>query len=316
MRSGSQHSASLVVLLGVAAWVGCGASRSDNAQHLSPDILSAALAAEPAPVRARFNTSLAEKRRYVDALLRERVLYAEAQRRGLDKDPLLQRRFRQLVIARLEERLRDEIKPESISDEEVAGRYEKERATLGRPAMTRVSRIVVATRTEAEQLRSEIAVAKDPIARFRALASSRSLDPAARATGGDLGFVYAKSGHLPPEAAAAAVRLANVGDLSVPLSSGGPSGAARSNPVRTRADLPRPTDQWMLVIKTGELPAAGPSEEQARESIRARLLAERRGHAVETVLERLRAESSAGISDETLARIVAPAGEAAASAAR
>ncbi len=157
----------------------------------------------------------------LDQLVDERILLAEAQRRGLAIQPsdveakaraeetamgpgaftrmleterLTAEGFRKQVGDALLVRaiLATVPAPRPIREFDVREYYDAHRAEFAQPAQFRARILTVASRAEAEALRAQIAAGAD----FAAIASARSISPE-KAHGGDLGFV--PSGQLPPE---------------------------------------------------------------------------------------------------------------------
>jgi parvulin-like peptidyl-prolyl isomerase len=271
--AGAQHQMCVGLLFAVLACASCSNSSTDTVLRAGDITVTAAeveraLSTEPVQVRRRFSSSLAEKRRYVERLGREKLLVAEARRLKLDEDPLLERRVRQLLAERLVEKLRAELAPASITDDEIARYYAAHRDDFERPAATQVSLLVLATRAEADALRAELErlAGGARFDRFRELASRRSLDPASRGRGGDLGYVSVGTTGVAPAFASAAAALVRAGDLSAPLAV---------------------NRGFAILLKTGERPGYRRDPARARELIRQRLLAERRANVVEDAVRRL-----------------------------
>ncbi len=96
--------------------------------------------------------------------------------------------------------------PKPISEHDVRAHYQEHRADYARPEQFRARIPTVATRAEAEAIRAQLAAGGD----FAALAREKSISPEKEA-GGDLGFV--PRGQLPPEFDEALARL-KPGELS------------------------------------------------------------------------------------------------------
>jgi len=261
-----------VLLLAIGALLattsGCGrpGGPGGGAQLTSTEIQSQ-LSVEPPPTRERFNSSLAEKRRYVEGLLRTRALVDEARRRGLDKDPLVVRRTEQVLVDRLLEKLRGELAPGAVTDAEIDAYLSRQGKTSAPQKRTRVSQIVLASRAEAESVRASLEKlapsAREP--RFREEARARSLDRASAEHAGDAGYLGKGMAGVPEVLALAAEALGPVGDLSPPIAH---------------------VNRFVLLLKTGELGPPTLPAEVARRQARMRLLDERRQRALEAIVER------------------------------
>ncbi|MBI5211279.1 MAG: peptidyl-prolyl cis-trans isomerase [Elusimicrobia bacterium] len=81
----------------------------------------------------------------------------------------------------------------SVSDQEVAEAFEKNKASLGQPKTAHLRHIQVATKKEAEAVVSKLKSGGD----FKKLAEEKSLAKSGKVSGGDYGFV--PPGTLPPD---------------------------------------------------------------------------------------------------------------------
>lgn len=155
----------------------------------------------------------------LEQLVEERVLLAEASRRGLtvpDADVDAAMRALEVAMGRgaYEKQIGREGKeafrtrvaeglliralfttvpaPRPITEHDVRTYYQEHRAEFAQPEQFRARVLTVATRAEAEALRAQLADGAD----FAALAAAKSTSPE-KDRGGDLGFV--PEGQLPPE---------------------------------------------------------------------------------------------------------------------
>jgi parvulin-like peptidyl-prolyl isomerase len=174
--------------------------------------------------RAAEGQSLADpglRRALLDQLVEERVLLAEAKRRGLvlsqadieaaagkaraamgpdayatrlAREGLTDEGFLAEVGDGLHVRaiLATAPAPKPITEHEVRSYYQAHRAEFAQPDQYRARLITAASRKEAEALRAQVTGGAD----FAALATAKSISPD-KARGGDLGFV--PQGQLPPE---------------------------------------------------------------------------------------------------------------------
>jgi len=112
---------------------------------------------------------------------------------------------------RLEALLNKLLEPQTdVTDEEVQAYYDENAASLEEPEQVKASHILVATKEEAEQIRSELAGGAD----FAMVAAEKSLDTGTFDSGGDLGF-FAKGAM--EEAFETAAFALEVGQLSEPV---------------------------------------------------------------------------------------------------
>lgn len=169
--------------------------------------------------RARY-ASPEQKKRFLDSLVRFEVMAAEAQSRGYDKDPDVQRVLKnQLIQVLVQREIDDKVKPESIPDAEVEKYYREHPEEFMRPEQVRVSQILVKDRAKADKLAADArGAAKDDRA-FTALVEKHSEDEDSRVRGGDLTFFDRKTTQYPRPVVDAAFALREVGDVSAPVQS-------------------------------------------------------------------------------------------------
>lgn len=149
-----------------------------------------------------------DKKRYLEEMISEKLLYEEAVRRGLNRDrevvEVLNEAKRKIVITKL---VKDEVDNKAnVSADEMRVFYEANSDKLMTPEMWRVSQILVPTEDEAAQILQELKSGGD----FAELARSRSKDTTAE-RGGDVG--YFTTGQVIPDFEKAAVKL-DIGQTS------------------------------------------------------------------------------------------------------
>ena len=98
-----------------------------------------------------------------------------------------------------------------FSDEELRKYYEAHKEEFKKEREIQTRQIVVKTEQEAKEIQGKVAKGED----FAELAKRYSLDPSARANGGDIG--YHPKGTLIPEYEEAAFKLTKVGQVSQPV---------------------------------------------------------------------------------------------------
>lgn len=135
--------------------------------------------------------SLEEKKQVLDDLVEEKLLYAEALKKGLDKDPKVQK---VMVNTLVREQVFNTLQNSDFPDDVLQKYYEDHKSEFIVPEKVQIKRILVkvtperaddAAKAEAEKLRAE--VAKNPDS-FKDVAARASEDPYKR-RGGDVGFV-------------------------------------------------------------------------------------------------------------------------------
>jgi peptidyl-prolyl cis-trans isomerase C len=127
----------------------------------------------------------------VDQLVDEKLLYMEARRRGIDKDPKIQK---MMVNTLLKQEVYGAVRTSEIRESELREYFEVHKEDFVVPAKVQIKRILVttqegedaaATRQRADDVRQ--GVMANP-ADFKSLAQRHSKGPYAR-RGGDMGFV-------------------------------------------------------------------------------------------------------------------------------
>lgn len=138
---------------------------------------------------ATLRTFTAEgQREIVDALVREQLLALGARRRGLDERPEVRAAIDRAVTAVLAaEMTRVEMAAADVSESALQAYYLAHPAEFQRRGRVKARHILLASRAEAEAIRTALAGGAD----FAQLARTRSTDLHSRDKGGDLGWIPA-----------------------------------------------------------------------------------------------------------------------------
>jgi peptidyl-prolyl cis-trans isomerase C len=152
------------------------------------------------------------KEKFLDELVKRELLYKEALKKGLDKDPEYLKKiedFKKITLVGL--LLQKEIETKvKVSDQEVKDYYEKNKEKFAPVGQIKASHILVKTEEEAKKIIERLKKGED----FAQLAKKYSIDTASAKNGGDLG--YFSRGQMVPEFEAAASRL-KPGEISEPV---------------------------------------------------------------------------------------------------
>ena len=148
------------------------------------------------------------KKRFLDEMILEMLLYEEAVRDGLGNDKevkeVLNEAKKKILIAKL---IKTEVEDRvTVSEPEMQRFYQGHREDFKAPEMWRASHILVSDEKTARNMLDQLARG----AKFEDLASANSTDATA-SRGGDIGFF--KKGQLVPEFEKACLRL-NAGEVS------------------------------------------------------------------------------------------------------
>jgi peptidyl-prolyl cis-trans isomerase C len=154
----------------------------------------------------------AGREKFLDEIIKREILYQEALKKGIDKEPDFKRKmeeFKRLTLA--SELLEKEIiSKDKVTDQEVKDYYDKHKADFTTTSQLRASHILVKTEPEAENVLARLEKGE----KFEDIARKESLDSVSAKNGGDIG--YFGRGQLVPEFEKAAAGL-KVGQLSGPV---------------------------------------------------------------------------------------------------
>ncbi len=134
------------------------------------------------------------KQEVLDELLEETLLYQEALRQGIDRDPKIRK---MMVNTLLKRDVYGTLDPNAITEDELRAYFDEHKDEFVVPEKVQIKRILIKVTDEnardearklAEDLRAQI---QENPSKFKSLAQQHSKGPYAR-RGGDLGFVSAK----------------------------------------------------------------------------------------------------------------------------
>lgn len=191
-------------------------------------------------------------RRVLDEVVDQRLLAAEARRRGLDEDAETVRRIAAARDRVLGDRLIEDAVRRSVNDAAVQALYREQVRLSQRSEQIRAREIV--SRSEADAVAARRLL--DSGAAFESVAESRSADARTRFGGGDLGWF--ELADMPAEYGQA-LAGARPGQVVGPfLVSARPAGAPETSP---------PVQTWVIARVEGRRPTPPPSLEEARPQI-------------------------------------------------
>lgn len=254
--------------------------------------------------RADAGRPVSDKSTLLQEMVEREVMLQKAQTDEAMKDPEVQRSVEnQLLTQWLEGSLQKAKNEVTVTDEELRAAYESDLAAHTRPAMIRVAmlyRKASGSEAERENIRASLLAARDAYLRdpaaatqggrvtgFGALAADASEDAVSRYRGGDIGW------HQPgQEKYRHPVAVMNA---AFALDKGGAS------------DLIEIGDDWYVVMKSDERPAVTTPFEEARITMRRRMIREKQ-QAVEVQFKsNLMSSVSVEINQEILGRLELPA---------
>jgi peptidyl-prolyl cis-trans isomerase C len=215
--------------------------------------------------------------RFLDELIKKELLYQEAMKKGLDKDPDFQRKvedFKKITL--ISQLLEKEIELKTqVTDQDIKNYYEKNKEDFANISQIRASHILVKTKEEAEKILEKLRKGED----FAKIARDNSIDTGSAKNGGDLGFF--SPGQMVPEFERAAARL-KVGELS--------------EPVKTKFGY--------HIIKVTDKKIGQPFDfEKVKNLIYQRLTAEKQKEAFDSYIEELKKSYKIEINREVLSKL-------------
>lgn len=217
------------------------------------------------------------RERFLEELVKRELLYQEALKKGLDKDPAYQKKLEDfkkinLVGLLLEREIETKTK---VSDKEIRDYYEKNKKDFAPVSQVSLSHILVNTEKEAQKILERLKKGED----FAQIAKKSSIDTVSAKKGGDLGFF--SKGDIPPEFRIAAVRL-KTGEVSEPIKT------------KSGYEIIKVTDK-----KVGQVIEF----EKIKNLISQNLLAEKQKESFDSYMEELKKKYKVEVNKEALSKL-------------
>lgn len=295
------------VLAGVSV-VGCAEKKVDavpspavasfGGQVISRAAFEAELARQPEYVRVHYST-IEKKREFLESMVRQQLLADEARAQGLERDAELQDKVQKLLVQQL---LKKSLGDAQLPDGAARAYYEAHRDEYSRPARTRVSAMLWATRAaESDNVAAKLEATK-------ALTQLRALKGDAR-TAAFVALVRTKSDHDGSRAQDGDLGPRTKDELTQQW---GEAVSSVAFGLQTPGDLALvdSTRGLLLIELTAKQPGEEHSFESVSQSITSRLSAEQRSKALEELVVKLKANHPVVVDDGELAKVVvgAPSG--------
>jgi parvulin-like peptidyl-prolyl isomerase len=251
-----------------------------------------AIAEMPEYERLRYQ-SLDRRKELLRSMIDVQLLADEAQRQGLDKDPIVQEETRQILVAWMRGKLLSEVPQASaITEGEVKAYYDAHRDLFREPERRRVAQIV--TRDEAVAKKAADEAKSAGAVGWGALVKKYSDDKPAASEApemyGDLGYVAAPSdAHAPvsprlvPEVRAAVFGLKEVGAIA--------------DPVKDAAGV------WHVVRLLAKQEARDQSLQDVDRTIRVRIVQEKRADREKQLVDETRKSLKVEVDEAALSAI-------------
>lgn len=264
---------------------GCGSGGKIAAVVNGQVITDQEVQARMSRLNPSYRTALgSDPHRLLEEMVTETILIQEARRRGLDRDPEVQRLLReasrQVLMGRLIEVVRGGQEVQ-VADEEISQFYSLNQTSFVEPEAFRASHLLVDSEEAAKKALNRLKGGEP----FAKVAEEVSLD-STRTQGGDIGFFT--KGQLIPEFEAACEKL-KPGELS---------GIVKSS-----------LGYHVILLVEQKPPRQRPLEE-VRESIRPQLAAQLRQRGVEVFVKDLRAKGQVQIRESAAAPSPPPSSQA------
>jgi peptidyl-prolyl cis-trans isomerase C len=264
-----------------------------NGVLITSDEVKARLDEQSPFIRARY-TTLERKKEFLDNLIRQEVLAAEAERQGLDKDPDVRLTLRKIMVQKLvQKRFQPEANPGAdVPEADVAKYYEDHKAEYVRARKVRAQAIVLNAAAGSADRAKKLALAKktlqkikaeekknNPLA-FNTEVASVSEDQGSKQVGGDLQF----RSHDELEASYGKP----VADAAFALKAGETSGVVEA-----------PAGLFILKF-AGEQPEMNRTLEQVKGQIAAKLSRDKKTKEFDEWLKSLREAANVTVDDKAL----------------
>jgi len=215
------------------------------------------------------------KKTYLDRLIMKKLLLREAAKSKIEDEKDFQNRLsdikEQLLIESL---LKKKIAADSqLTDNDMKKYYDANKEKFKKEKEINTRHILLKTDEEAKQVMERLKKGED----FVELAKKYSIDPNAKASGGEIGFH--PKGTLLPEYEAAAFKLTKVGQVT--------------GPVKTQFG-------YHIIRLEGAKPPAYVSFDEVKDFIRQQLIQEKQKELLEKYIEELKKAAKITINEELL----------------
>lgn len=246
-------------------------------------------------LRARY-ADKEKLKEYLNNIVRQEVLFLEAQRLGFDKDPDVVDRMKSDSISKMIAKEFDEKKKqELVTDEDIKRHYEQNYSDYNKPEAVYVrvffvkapegSKDRAAKKKEAEKILKDILAHKDDDTYFYNLVKAKSDDEELKARGGELAYLSRDElkNKYGEQFANAAFSLASINDIT-------------PQPVETK-------DGFYIIKLRGRRQAINRTLEEVKETIRMKLYSEKRQKALDDWIDSLKKKYNVTIIEENLSKI-------------
>ena len=243
---------------------------------------------QPVFVRSRYSDP-AQRKSFVENLVRIEALAQEARSRGFDRDPDVLEQMKQAMVSKyLQKDVESHLRPEDVPVADVERYYREHSDQFGHPEQVLICQIVIKDKAKAVHV-AELAHAVDRIDEkaFRDLVAKYSEDEESKARRGDVPAFGHDTTVIAKPVVEAAFQLKEVGDSSPPINSG---------------------HGYHILKLMQKRPAYSRSLADARVEIQNVLARDTRAKAMDRLVEELEKKFGATINDVNLAKVVVDSG--------
>ncbi len=244
-----------------------------NGKNFTLEDYRAALGSLNARARKSLDESPDRRKQFIENHILSKLIFDEGTRRGLDKDPEIQRRLDELKQHLVVQQVMEEQQSATVTDEDVKAYYDGHQQEFSTEKV-KASHILVDNEELAKEIHAKLVADKS---QFTALAAESSKDLSNAKRGGDLGMFG--RGRMVKEFEDVAFALKADGDLS--------------EPVKTRFG-------WHIIQRTGREDGSVQPFDQVKSQIKVKLVSDKRRENTTGFLDELKKKSSLTLDEKVL----------------
>ena len=272
-----------------------------NGITITTDEFKARLDEQSPFIRARY-TTLDRKKEFLDNLIRQEVLAAEAERQGLDKDPDVRATLRKIMVQKL---VQKRFQPDAaagadVPEPELAKYYEDHKAEYVRARRVRVHAIVLNAPARGPERASKVALAKKTLQKIRTAEKTNPLAFAQQ--------VAAVSEDAPSKQLAGDLQFKTLEELEKGYSKQLADAAFALKPGETSGVVESATGVYLLKF-IAEQPEMNRTFDQVKAQITAKLSRDRKTKEFDEWLKGLRENAKIVVDEKALEGVEVAAGQ-------
>jgi peptidyl-prolyl cis-trans isomerase C len=272
-----------------------------NGILITTDEFKARLDEQSPFIRARY-TTLERKKEFLDNLIRQEVLAAEAERQGLDKDPDVRNTLRKIMVQKLVQKrfAPDPTGASDVPEAELTKYYEDHKGDYMRPRKVRVHAIVFNAAPGTPDRAKKVALAKKTLQKVKADEKKNAMAFAQA--------VAELSEDLPSKQLAGDLQFKSEEELEKAYSKQVAAAAFALKPGELSNVVEAPTGVFVLKF-TGEQPELNRTFDQVKPQIAAKLSREKKTKEFDEWMKQLRENAKVSVDDKALESVEVAAGQ-------